>query len=91
MSTKIYHKFNIIQNTMEDFRFITKEPLATNEDTMDWFANEHFYEVFDEEAVFIKDEGSYAEVFDGKGQKWGVHACGDGDFVNHVIRFQELS
>ena len=26
---------------MEDFRFTTKEPLATNADTMDWFSNEH--------------------------------------------------
>lgn len=36
-----------IWNIMEDFRFTTKEPLATNADTMDWFSNNHFYEVFD--------------------------------------------
>lgn len=49
---------------MEDFRFTTKEPLATNADTMDWFSNEYFYEVFDEDAIFIEDDGSYAEVRD---------------------------
>jgi hypothetical protein len=53
---------------MEDFRFTTKEPLATNADTMDWFANEHFYEVFDQDAIFIEDDGSYAEVLDGNGK-----------------------
>lgn len=76
---------------MEDFRFTTIEPLATNADTMDWFLNEHFYEVFDEDAIFIEDDGSYAEVFDGKGQKWGLHASGDGDFTTHRIRFEALS
>ena len=76
---------------MEDFRFTTKEPLATNADTMDWFSNEHFYEVFDEDAIFIEDDGSYAEVLDGKGQKWGLHASGDGDFTSHRIRFEALS
>ena len=76
---------------MEDFRFTTKEPLATNADTMDWFANEHFYEVFDEDAIFIEDDGSYAEVLDGNGKKWALHAGGDGDFTHHKIRFEALS
>lgn len=80
-----------VRNIMEDFRFTTKEPLATNADTMDWFTNEHFYEVFDEDAIFIEDDGSYAEVLDGKGQKWALHASGDGDFVTHRIRFEALS
>lgn len=76
---------------MEDFRFTTKELLATNADIMDWFSSEHFYEVFDEDAIFIEDDGSYAEVLDGKGQKWGLHASGDGDFTHHKIRFEALS
>ena len=76
---------------MEDFRFTTKEPLATNADTMDWFSNEYFYEVFDQDAIFIEDDGSYAEVLDGNGKKWALHASGDGDFVSHRIRFEALS
>ena len=67
---------------MDDFRFTTENQLATNADTMDWFSNEHFYEVFDEDAIFIEDDGSYAEVLDGKGQKWALHASGDGDFTH---------
>lgn len=39
----------------------------------------------------IEDDGSYAEVFDGKGQKWGLHASGDDDFTTHRIRFEALS
>ena len=76
---------------MKDFRFTTIEPLLTNADTMDWFLNEHFYEVFDEDAIFLKYNDGYAEVIDGKGQKWGLHASGDGDFVSHRIRFEALT
>jgi len=76
---------------MEDFKFTTNEPLATNSDTMDWFANEHFYKVFDKEAIFIEEDGSYAEVLDGGGTKWALHASGDGDFTHHRIRFEVLS
>jgi len=87
----VYTQLVPIQIIMEDFRFTTKEPLATNADTMDWFSNELFYKVFDENAIFTEDEGSYAEVLDGKGQKWALHASNDGDFVNHKIKFEALS
>lgn len=73
------------------YRFTTKEPLATNADTMDCFLNEHFYEVFDEDVIFIEYDGSYAEVIDGKGQKLSLHASGDGDFTSHRIRFEAMS
>jgi hypothetical protein len=76
---------------MEDFRFITKESLIKNVNTMDRVLNEHFYKVFDEDAIFIKDDGCYVEVLDGKRQKWGLHASSDGDFVHHIIRFDKLS
>lgn len=76
---------------MEDFRFTTKEALATNSDTMDWFANEHFYEVFDEDTIFIENDGSYAKVLDCNGKKWALHASGDGDFTHHRIIFEGLS
>lgn len=76
---------------MEDFRFTTIEPLLTNTDTMDWFLNEHFYEVFDEDAIFLKYDDGYAEVIDGKEQKWGLHASSDGVCVSHRIRFEALT
>jgi len=75
---------------MEDFRFTTKEPLATNADTMDWFSDIFFYDVFDEDAIFIEYDGSYAEVLDGNGKKWTLHASGDGDFTSHRIKFDEI-
>ena len=49
--------------------------------------NQHF----DIDAIFIEDDGSYAEVLDGNGKKWALHASGDGDFVSHRIRFEALS
>jgi hypothetical protein len=76
---------------MEDFRFTTKELLATTSDTMDWFANELFYQVFDKDAIFTEDDGSYAEVLDGNNKTWGLNASGDGDAYNHKITFQALS
>jgi len=75
---------------MEDYTFTTKEPLATNADTMEAFSNDHFYKVFDKDAVFIEDDGSYAEVLDGNGKKWALHASGDGDFTSHRITFKDI-
>ncbi len=75
---------------MEDFRFTTKESLSTTSETMDWFADELFYQVFDADAIFIEYEGSYAEVQDGSGKTWGLHASGDGDSYTHRIRFEAL-
>lgn len=91
MATVLYCLLGTVRINMEDFRFTTEEPLATNADTMDWFSNEHFYKVFDEDAIFTEDDGSYAEVLDGKGQKWALHASGDGDFTHHRIRFEAMS
>jgi hypothetical protein len=42
---------------MEESKFTTIEPLATNADTTDKFSNEHFYEVFDQDAICIEDDG----------------------------------
>lgn len=76
---------------MEDYRFTTKTPLATNEATMSVFLYEHFYERFDSEAQVITDDGTYVEVENGNGKLWAVHASGDGDFVSHRISFELLT
>lgn len=76
---------------MEDYRFTTKTPLATNEATMSVFLDEHFYERFDSEAQVITDDGTYVEVEKGNGKLWAVHASGDGDFVSHRISFELLT
>ncbi len=76
---------------MEDFRFRTKEPLYTNADIMDCFINEHFYEVFDADTIYLKYDDGYAEAIDSKWQKWGLHASSDDDLVSHRIRFEALT
>lgn len=55
--------------------------------TMQDFIENHLPPEFE----VILDDGSYTEVLDGKGQKWALHASGDGDFVSHRIRFEALS
>jgi len=75
---------------MDDYIFETKEPLATNEITMEVFLNDYFYEVFDSESQVIKDDGTFVEVKSGDGILWGLHASGNGDFVSHRIRFEQL-
>lgn len=76
---------------MEDYRFTTKTPLATNEETMSVFLNDHFYERFDSDAQVITDDGTYVEVENRNGELWAVHASGDGDFVSHRIRFEPIT
>lgn len=76
---------------MEDYRFTTNTPLATNEETMSVFLNDHFCERFDSDAQVITDDGTYVEVENGNGELWAVHASGDGDFVRHRIRFEQIT
>lgn len=82
-----------VKETLEDYRFSTTEPLPTNTDVMTEFLNDskHFYSVFDREAEIIVEQGTYAEVENKDGKKYAVHAGGDGDFLNHRIRFELLS
>lgn len=75
---------------MNDFTFTTSNPLTTNTDTMDVFLSDYFFTFFDNYAILIKSDGSYAEVLDGNTCKWALHASGDGDFTHHRIRFEEL-
>ena len=78
---------------MEDYRFSTTESMPTNSDTMAYFLNDnnHFYSRFDDDAQITFEDGSYAEVENGNGEKYAVHAGGDGDFYNHRIKFEALS
>jgi hypothetical protein len=36
-------------------------------------------------------DGTYAEGIDCKGNRWGVHASGNGDCFNHKIEFDLLN
>tara|TARA_R110000851_G_C12825344_1_gene540059 strand:+ start:54 stop:284 length:231 start_codon:yes stop_codon:yes gene_type:complete len=76
---------------MENYLFTTENPIGTNEETMTKFLDDHFYNVFDEKAQVLEDEGTCIEVQNGDGKLWRVHAGGDGDFRNHKIRFESLT
>lgn len=75
---------------MEDYRFTTKEAMNTTSDTMDYFLSSriHFYAIFDSDAKVIYEDGSYADVENGDGKIYEVHAGGDGDFFSHKITFE---
>lgn len=77
---------------MEDYRFSTAVPLSTNEDTMAEFLDNdiHFCERFNKDAAVVVNDGTYAEIQDADGKRYAVHAGGDGDFLNHRIRFELL-
>lgn len=73
---------------MKDFIFETKHPLSNNSETMAYFLNEKFYEVFDKESYIYDENGSFATVRNGEGKLFGCHASGNGDFCNHKITFE---
>ena len=66
--------------------------MPTNADTMAEFLNtdSHFYARFDHDAQLLVDDGTYVEIENGDGKMYAVHAGGDGDFFNHLIRFELL-
>lgn len=76
---------------MKDYKFRTENIHFNNTQTMDYFLNELFYNVFDEYSVVIFTDDSYAEIIDSEDHTWALHASGDGDFYNHKIRFELLN
>ena len=76
---------------MKDFTFTTEQALHTTSETLHYFLDVYFYEVFDYEAQLIHEDGSYAEVEGGDGKKWAVHAMGDGDFISHRVKFELIN
>ena len=76
---------------MENFYWETELPLATNEDTMHDFIDNHLKEYCGEEYEIIHHEGTYAEIENHEGTTYGVHASGNGDFCTHKVEFDKLS
>lgn len=75
---------------MKNYYWETEEPLSTTAETMQNFIDYHLFEVFKAEADITFANGSYMEIID-RGVKYAVEACGDGDFINHVAKFEVLS
>jgi len=70
---------------LETIRWETNEPHANNEETMsDYLENINMLDI-------TLVDGTYAEGVNCKGEKFGIHAGGDGDFTHHKIDFETLS
>jgi len=76
---------------MEDYTWVTTVALATNEDTMNDFIDNHLYEHCGESYEVVYEDGTYVEIQDDNGTLYGVHASGNGDFCSHRVSFEELT
>ena len=69
---------------METYYWTTDEPHFNNEETMsDYLETVNMLDI-----VFI--DGTYAEGKNAKGEKFALHASGNGDSFNHKIEFERL-
>tara|TARA_R110002020_G_scaffold318905_8_gene534557 strand:+ start:234 stop:482 length:249 start_codon:yes stop_codon:yes gene_type:complete len=76
---------------MENYYWQTSEPLANNSVTMNEFLDDHLDYHCGEGTEIILEDGTYSEIKTPDGKNWGVHASGNGDFCNHLIRFELLT
>ena len=69
---------------METIYWTTEEPLSTNSFVMnDYLVNINMLDI-------IIVDGTYAEGVNAQGQKYEIHASGDGDFYSHKIEFKAI-
>tara|TARA_R110000787_G_C13064462_1_gene408225 strand:- start:83 stop:331 length:249 start_codon:yes stop_codon:yes gene_type:complete len=75
---------------MESYYWTTEEYHSDNNITMSEYLE--MQEEFTHEQHLTIDyaDGTYAEGLDCKGNRWSVHASGDGDSFNHKIEFYLL-
>lgn len=70
---------------MEAIYWNTKNSHFNNSETMgDYLENENMLDI-------IMVDGSYAEGVNCKGEKYEIHAGGNGDSFNHVITFKRIN
>ena len=72
---------------MNNYYWSTENPHSTNLETMRDFINNHISEHFE----VVLEDGSYIEIQNDEGVLYGVHASGNGDFYNHIVRFELLT
>ena len=69
---------------MEAIHWQTEEPHADNSDTMcDYIDSINTLDI-----TFV--DGTYAEGVNDMGDKYAIHASGDGDSFNHKVEFELL-
>lgn len=72
---------------MDKFYWTTDYEHCNNTQTLSEYLEDHLPKIFE---VLVVD-GSCAEITNTEnGIVYGVHAQGDGDFYNHMVRFDEL-
>lgn len=71
---------------MNTYYWTTDEYHSDNSITMLDYLNNHI----DEESKVLMVDATYAEIVDKEGNKYAVHASGNGDSFNHKIEFEEL-
>ena len=70
---------------MEPVRWRTDEPHSNNTETMHEYIHNH-------NMIHITYlQGSYAEGVNGMGDKYEMHAGGDGDSFNHIVTFKLIN
>ena len=69
---------------MDNIYWHTEEPHHDNLETM-----QDYLSVLNMLDIDLVD-GTYAEGTNAQGQRFEIHASGDGDFNNHKIEFKEI-
>ena len=69
---------------METYYWTTKEPHFNNEETMQQYLDD--INMLDIKLI----DGTYAEGVNAKGERYALHASGNGDSFNHKIEFELL-
>ena len=72
---------------MDDYIWETDEPHSDNTATMCDYLNVEM----DESWTIDLIDGTYAEITTDFGDRYEVHASGNGDFSNHRVRFELLT
>lgn len=76
---------------MKNYYWQTSEPHADNTVTMNQFLDDHLEYHCGEGTEILLEDDTYAEIKTPKGETYAVHASGNGDFCNHMIRFELLT
>lgn len=71
---------------METYYWTTTEYHPDNIFTMEDYLNNHLPPGF----TVTHNEGTYAEIQNLSGERYGVHASGNGDSFNHKVEFELL-
>ena len=75
---------------METYYWTTEEYHTDNNVTMSEYLEMQEDFTYEQHLTIDHVDGTYAEGIDCKGNRWAIHASGDGDSFNHKIEFELL-